>query len=46
MIPGWRARPIKEGKTERGASSPAKPAVTLKFQRKRKMEYKKRKTKK
>jgi hypothetical protein len=27
MIPGWRARPINEGKTDRGASSPANPAV-------------------
>lgn len=27
MIPGCRARPINEGNTDRGASSPAKPAV-------------------
>ena len=27
MIPGCRARPINDGKTDRGASSPANPAV-------------------
>ena len=27
IIPGWRALPISEGNTDRGASSPAKPAV-------------------
>ena len=27
MIPGCLARPIRDGKTDLGASSPAKPAV-------------------
>ena len=29
ITPGWRGRPITDGKTARGASSPAKPAFTM-----------------
>jgi len=29
IIPGCLARPIREGKTDLGASSPAKPAVVV-----------------
>jgi hypothetical protein len=29
IIPGCRARPINEGNTERGASSPANPALHI-----------------
>lgn len=29
MTPWWRGRPTMDGKTDRGASSPAKPAFTM-----------------
>jgi hypothetical protein len=29
ITPGWRGRPMIEGKTARGASSPAKPALHM-----------------